>query len=178
MTTPSVPYSITNFTGKEGRGSTPIPSIKSKKPRPTSSATSSPYIGSSTLASAEPHTSPNPGASVQWSTPLVTEGGSPAPNPQSTAVESSYTADTAAAPASAIPKLEAILSLPGASYTPTGSRSGSVAPTASGSKLPVGASGIAGDWDGEGDDDLLPDMADDDYSAQLKFQSQSKDNLK
>lgn len=34
------------------------------------------------------------------------------------------------------------------------------------------------DEDGEGDEDLLPDMADDDYSAQLSWQSQSKDNLK
>lgn len=35
-----------------------------------------------------------------------------------------------------------------------------------------------GDDDGDGDDDLLPAMADDDYSAQLSWQSQSKDNLK
>ncbi|KAF7795894.1 hypothetical protein EIP86_007061 [Pleurotus ostreatoroseus] len=32
--------------------------------------------------------------------------------------------------------------------------------------------------DGEGEDELLPAMADDDYSAQLSWQSQSKDNLK
>lgn len=30
----------------------------------------------------------------------------------------------------------------------------------------------------EGDDEFLPAMADDDYSAQLSWQSQSKDNLK
>jgi transcription initiation factor TFIID subunit 11 len=30
----------------------------------------------------------------------------------------------------------------------------------------------------EGDDEMLPAMADDDYSAQLSWQSQSKDNLK
>ena len=36
----------------------------------------------------------------------------------------------------------------------------------------------AGDEDGEGDDELLPAMADDDYSAQLSWQSESKDNLK
>jgi transcription initiation factor TFIID subunit 11 len=34
------------------------------------------------------------------------------------------------------------------------------------------------DDDGEGEDELLPAMADDDYSAQLSWQSQSKDNLK
>ncbi|EEB97791.1 hypothetical protein MPER_02820, partial [Moniliophthora perniciosa FA553] len=34
------------------------------------------------------------------------------------------------------------------------------------------------DQDGEGEDEMLPAMADEDYSAQLSFQSQSKDNLK
>jgi transcription initiation factor TFIID subunit 11 len=34
------------------------------------------------------------------------------------------------------------------------------------------------DDEGEGDDEILPAMADDDYSAQLSWQSQSKDNLK
>lgn len=32
--------------------------------------------------------------------------------------------------------------------------------------------------DADADDEMLPAMADDDYSAQLSFQSQSKDNLK
>ena len=35
-----------------------------------------------------------------------------------------------------------------------------------------------GEEDQEGEDELLPAMADDDYSAQLSWQSQSKDNLK
>lgn len=39
---------------------------------------------------------------------------------------------------------------------------------------PVGAP----DEDVEGEDELLPAMADDDYSAQLSWQSESKDNLK
>lgn len=38
--------------------------------------------------------------------------------------------------------------------------------------------GVGLDDEGEGDDELLPAMADDDYSAQLSWQSQSKDNLK
>ena len=38
--------------------------------------------------------------------------------------------------------------------------------------------GAPGDDDAEPDEELLPDMADDDYSAQLSWQSQSKDNLK
>lgn len=44
--------------------------------------------------------------------------------------------------------------------------------------VPSTAGRAAADEDGEGDEDLLPDMADDDYSAQLSWQSQSKDNLK
>ena len=47
----------------------------------------------------------------------------------------------------------------------------------SGGVMP-GSAGKGVDDDGEGDDDLLPDMADDDYSAQLSWQSQTKDNLK
>jgi transcription initiation factor TFIID subunit 11 len=52
--------------------------------------------------------------------------------------------------------------------------------------LPVGAggtsqrlSGAAGaDEDGDGEDELLPAMADDDFAAQSSWNSQSKDNLK
>jgi hypothetical protein len=44
--------------------------------------------------------------------------------------------------------------------------------------LPNNRPGHAPDEDGEGEDELLPAMADDDYSAQLSWQSQSKDNLK
>ncbi|PPR04668.1 hypothetical protein CVT24_011885 [Panaeolus cyanescens] len=47
------------------------------------------------------------------------------------------------------------------------------------SQQPLGRVGtMVGEDDGEQDDELLPAMADDDYSAQLSFQSQSKDNLK
>ncbi|KAK0453028.1 TAFII28-domain-containing protein [Armillaria borealis] len=45
-------------------------------------------------------------------------------------------------------------------------------------QLPVPAAKAPVEEDGEGDDEMLPAMADDDYSAQLSFQSQSKDNLK
>ncbi|KAH8105250.1 TAFII28-domain-containing protein [Cristinia sonorae] len=44
---------------------------------------------------------------------------------------------------------------------------------------PAGVPGAPGaEDDVEGEDEMLPAMADDDYSAQLSFQSQSKDNLK
>jgi len=54
---------------------------------------------------------------------------------------------------------------------PIGSSSGSI-PLGAGSKAP------AAEEEGEADDEVLPAMADDDYSAQLSWQSQSKDNLK
>ena len=44
--------------------------------------------------------------------------------------------------------------------------------------LPTSRPGHTLDEDAEGEDELLPAMADDDYSAQLSWQSQSKDNLK
>ena len=43
-----------------------------------------------------------------------------------------------------------------------------------GQQRPIGAM----EEEVEGEDELLPAMADDDYSAQLSWQSQSKDNLK
>ncbi|KIJ67393.1 hypothetical protein HYDPIDRAFT_108137 [Hydnomerulius pinastri MD-312] len=50
--------------------------------------------------------------------------------------------------------------------------------SAPGSTPKPGTGGGGGEEDGEGEDELLPAMADDDYSAQLKWQSESKDNLK
>ncbi|KAH9961736.1 hTAFII28-like protein conserved region-domain-containing protein [Russula dissimulans] len=47
-------------------------------------------------------------------------------------------------------------------------------PAPSGAQRPIGAM----EEEAEAEDELLPAMADDDYSAQLSWQSQSKDNLK
>lgn len=58
------------------------------------------------------------------------------------------------------------LSLPTADFASTPTR-----PLVPGAVLP------GQDEDGD-EDELLPAMADDDYSAQLSWQSQSKDNLK
>lgn len=74
---------------------------------------------------------------------------------------------------SSVPMLDTtgLISLTGSTppVLPTGS---AVAPA------PAPARPAGADEDGEGDDELLPAMADDDYSAQLSWQSQSKDNLK
>ena len=50
----------------------------------------------------------------------------------------------------------------------------STSTTATGAQRPLGAM----EEEAEAEDELLPAMADDDYSAQLSWQSQSKDNLK
>ncbi|TFK82039.1 TAFII28-domain-containing protein [Polyporus arcularius HHB13444] len=72
------------------------------------------------------------------------------------------------------------LSLPGtqpaASTSAAGAENGTPGPSGAGGAAPNGAP--AGEEDGDGEDELLPAMADDDYSAQLSWQSQSKDNLK
>ncbi|KAF9524242.1 hTAFII28-like protein conserved region-domain-containing protein [Crepidotus variabilis] len=70
----------------------------------------------------------------------------------------------AAPPAPGTPKLEGLASL---SLTGRGS-----------SHPPPGLARPGGEEEGEVDDEALPAMADDDYSAQLSWQSQSKDNLK
>lgn len=66
-----------------------------------------------------------------------------------------------------------IISLPGVIVTPQGAAGDTSSPRTAG---PNG--GVPGEEDGEGEDEFLPAMADDDYSAQLSWQSQSKDNLK
>ena len=55
-----------------------------------------------------------------------------------------------------------------------------VAGPSSATTAPTGAQRLIGamEEEAEAEDELLPAMADDDYSAQLSWQSQSKDNLK
>ncbi|OJT06765.1 Transcription initiation factor TFIID subunit 11 [Trametes pubescens] len=71
------------------------------------------------------------------------------------------------------------LSLPGAqasASTPAhGGDAGTPGPSTA---VPAAPGAQAGEEDDNGEDELLPAMADDDYSAQLSWQSQSKDNLK
>ncbi|RPD56837.1 TAFII28-domain-containing protein [Lentinus tigrinus ALCF2SS1-7] len=72
------------------------------------------------------------------------------------------------------------LSLPGtqpvASTSAAAGAEGTPGPSGTGGAAANGAP--AGEEDGDGEDEILPAMADDDYSAQLSWQSQSKDNLK
>lgn len=90
-----------------------------------------------------------------------------------------YTESAVAGPSTAEPEHSqlssetgGVISLPGVGpSTPAGEIPGSHRPS-----VAPGAGG--GEEDGDGEDELLPAMADDDYSAQLSWQSQSKDNLK
>ncbi|KAI0367910.1 TAFII28-domain-containing protein [Pilatotrama ljubarskyi] len=71
------------------------------------------------------------------------------------------------------------LSLPGAQTTRNTPAPGADPGTPGASTTTPAVPGAqAGEEDGDGEDELLPAMADDDYSAQLSWQSQSKDNLK
>ncbi|KAH9051509.1 TAFII28-domain-containing protein [Lactarius vividus] len=63
---------------------------------------------------------------------------------------------------------------PTADAVAAGSTSSTNAVAAAGVQRPIGAM----EEEAEVEDELLPAMADDDYSAQLSWQSQSKDNLK
>ncbi|KAH8981198.1 TAFII28-domain-containing protein [Lactarius hatsudake] len=63
---------------------------------------------------------------------------------------------------------------PAADAVATGSNTSTNAAAAAGVQRPIGAM----EEEAEAEDELLPAMADDDYSAQLSWQSQSKDNLK
>jgi transcription initiation factor TFIID subunit 11 len=73
------------------------------------------------------------------------------------------------------------LSMPGVDFAATATRSLNLSRASTPSLMPGGSAltGATGGGEEEGEDDeLLPAMADDDYSAQLSWQSQSKDNLK
>ncbi|KAB5588759.1 hypothetical protein CTheo_7803 [Ceratobasidium theobromae] len=66
---------------------------------------------------------------------------------------------------------------PSSSYLKRGRTGTAEAASRAGSMAPPGAAAAA-DGDGDDDDDEAPAMADDDYSAQLSWQSQSKENMK
>lgn len=129
---------------------------------------------------------------VQWASPTVPAAGpsTPAPVsavPASAAASQPFPDGSAAGPSvgasdagmdsgdEAGPSTSTTI-LPGAVPLTIAANTATVAAGASAGIPKVGTG--AGDEDGEGEDELLPAMADDDYSAQLSWQSESKDNLK
>ncbi|KAJ2971500.1 hypothetical protein NUW54_g12494 [Trametes sanguinea] len=70
------------------------------------------------------------------------------------------------------------LSLPGAQPSAGTPGPGGEEPPNAATTTPAVPGQQGAEEEGDGEDELLPAMADDDYSAQLSWQSQSKDNLK
>lgn len=130
---------------------------------------------------------------VQWANPTVPAAGSPTPIPVSAAVPTSASASRPIADASAAgPSVgasdvsmdsgdeagpSASTAIPPRATTSITAVNGATVAIGGTAGTPKSGAG-AGDEDGEGEDELLPAMADDDYSAQLSWQSESKDNLK
>ncbi|KAJ6590048.1 TAFII28-domain-containing protein [Mycena vulgaris] len=160
-----------------------VPGGAKRGPKPAS-VQNSPAPGSPQILPGETSTSSFGGASGS----LLQGGISARPTYASSALPQSYqpAASTSAYTPSYTPGTPTYSTsyTPAAPYASTSSYTpptGMVGP--SGAPLvPAGAParipGPALDDDAEGDEELLPAMADDDYSAQLTWQSQSKENLK
>ncbi|KDQ57897.1 hypothetical protein JAAARDRAFT_129754 [Jaapia argillacea MUCL 33604] len=130
---------------------------RGRKPRQPGSITSSPRPPSLT-----------PGPSTSQSTP--SQWSQNATGATTGVIDLQEGTSSAAQPSSqSQPSQENGLGLPGV-VVPAGVEASTPAPTR--------PSGQGGDEDEGGEDEILPAMADDDYSAQLSWQSQSKDNLK
>ncbi|KAJ7198581.1 hTAFII28-like protein conserved region-domain-containing protein [Mycena pura] len=128
-----------------------------------------PQTTSSTPGKQQSYTS---GSAVRSTFPSATSTFTPSSTAtgSTSTFSSSYTPSTSfptATPSYSSSLTTGLTGLSGAAIVPAGAP----APSAR-------APGIALDEDGDADDELLPAMADDDYSAQLSWQSQSKDNLK
>jgi transcription initiation factor TFIID subunit 11 len=184
--------------------STPTGAKRGRKPRGALPAAASPAHRPFTQ-DPQPTTSlPTP---VHWSTPITAAAlptlahlnpHAPAPSARASAVAASIlsardrpstaagsAADPSAATAAGIQPLQAqpggsttasILSQVQANPSLLSSYPSSITPLLSFTNTAYPK--VAPDEDAEIDDELFPAMADDDYSAQLSWQSQSKDNLK
>ena len=170
----------TPSTPAAARGGAPIRGTGAKRGRKPKNTNASANANAGAEAPRTPSASqPSAQSSLQWIDPQLTGSSSsqPAPGTTNAAGGSSTPATTPDAQAALLAQG---LSLPGASPAATpGSGGESGTPGPSGPAAATTAAGApAGEEDGDGEDEILPAMADDDYSAQLSWQSQSKDNLK
>jgi hypothetical protein len=133
-----------------GRGAGTIAAKRGRKPR---------------AGAASPHPSTTPDVASP-STPVIpsviSSPATAAPIQWTAPVATTPTVQTVPPPIT--PATDAAVVIPSTSTTAA----------ASGVQRPIGAM----EEEAEAEDELLPAMADDDYSAQLSWQSQSKDNLK
>jgi transcription initiation factor TFIID subunit 11 len=180
--------------GATAAGGTPIGSKRGRKPRGVlpSTTISSPrpiaqYPGPSTSLPTSVHWASQPSTSSSIPSNTVATA-TPTPAPATTAATLTTTTFGSQGPLASFLSARsqtngstasdltasALMGLPPVAASVL-QNSGSVA-----ALRPVAAAAAAAavDEDADGDDELLPAMADDDYSAQLSWQSQSKDNLR
>ncbi|KAI0085225.1 hypothetical protein BDY19DRAFT_966894 [Irpex rosettiformis] len=160
------------------RGSTPTPARgtgakRGRKPK-------NPALGSTDSFRQPQSASPTASTptTIQWATVQSTSGAIPGTSsnsqPQSPVTPAPPTDEVAQQQAQLGSETGGVISLPGI-ITPQ-IASAEVPSSARASLAPAGPP--APEDEGEGDDEWLFAMAEDDYSAQLSWQSQSKDNLK
>jgi len=175
--------------GRKPRG-TVVPGASS--PRPFTAGTIAPAPAGAPGASSPIASSSSQGASAQfsrvhWAVPAATgtESGTSSVPATISAVEGNAVSTAASGNAPAAPVIDPALVGVAVTSPVPGTPRLDVGFNVPGRGLPqpqppgVTRSGPGGvEEDVEGDDEMLPAMADDDYSAQLSWQSQSKDNLK
>lgn len=98
---------------------------------------------------------------VQWAQPPTTVGRAESQSHEANTVDLQSVVGSAAS----------FLNLPGVTIPVVGSGGNTTAPG-------TASRAVREEEEEPGEDEILPAMADDDYSAQLSWQSQSKDNLK
>ncbi|KAJ3520906.1 hypothetical protein NM688_g9092 [Phlebia brevispora] len=151
--------------------SKPAGAKRGRKPKnANTSAVGSPVVPSGSLPLSQP-------APMQWSTQQASSIAGPS-TPASVAAPSPAPSATAAPETQSQGPTEGgpVLSLPGVVIPQQAATNGDATQATARHSAAPGAP--AGEEDVEGEDEMLPAMADDDYSAQLSWQSQSKDNLK
>ncbi|TCD70380.1 hypothetical protein EIP91_003733 [Steccherinum ochraceum] len=180
FTGPERPFIATNPGAKSSTtGSKTTGAKRGRKPKGAASAATSPRApsqGPLPPESSQPTT-------LQWPNVAASSSSSPTPATFNIPVHPATAAPDASEHEHAPPvnaSANIVISLPGDNTAgATSARESPAARTpAPGAGPAPGTAVPAAEDDVEGEDEMLPAMADDDYSAQLSFQSQSKDNLK
>ncbi|KAG1774691.1 TAFII28-domain-containing protein [Suillus placidus] len=111
---------------------------------------------------------------AQWATPGVPAGATPTASTSTVTVPAAQSTAANAGDVSMDSGDDELVASQPLPITAAASSTDTIIPQPGAAAKPAGAP----DEDVEGEDELLPAMADDDYSAQLSWQSESKDNLK
>lgn len=182
MTTPYTPTSFIQMTPSTPATPSPAPAPtrgrgtgakRGRKPRgafPNVSTDTrpSPQSGPSTSSSATRFTP------AQWTIPGVPAGATATASTSTVAIPAAQSTAANAGDVSMDSGDDEPVAMQPLPVTAAASSTDVITPQPGTAAKPAGAP----DEDVEGEDELLPAMADDDYSAQLSWQSESKDNLK